>query len=592
MIPKLIQSDSRRGTFSTLVNYIARDKDEHAEERELFGAPERGAQNLDCDPVDAAQIMNDTAGLVRRSKQDPVNHIVISWQAGEHPTKVQVDHAVTHMLKAIGMREAQAVWAVHRDTDYDHVHIALNRIHPTRGTWLSMPQRSYAVMHKACREIELLQGWQNSRGAFIVQDGHVTRRDPDRPGPPRGPSGRARRAEKNVGAPPFQVWVSRDPAAAARGVVARPGANWQDLHQALSRYGVRVQPGERRGLVVVTQLGERTIAGKASLLGLGNLLKRLGPYQAPMSPRADPSTPVQTYGRFVEGFQRGDISWEPDAPASAAANSAERIAASSNARRALHARFIELHGPVAKAEKAAGLVGLREQQALERRAHRDAVKVGRQTFFQDARERGIPTELARSMWAADVARQRDAMRAQHATQRQQLGERYAHAAAWREWLTDQAARGDEEAGRALRGLRYRETRATARQQNGIEGEEVSSFRPGALAALRADVDMRRQLIIYRDTVGRARFTDHGPRIEVHGSVPQPDTVEAAILLAAEKYGGEVSISGSSEFRELATRTAVRLGVRVRDRDLQELVRNARQSVGWRQPSSRGDELER
>jgi hypothetical protein len=579
LIPKVIPSDSRRGTFATLVYYIARDKKEHAQERAMFGAPEMGAQNLDVDlesDLDTAiELLDMYAAMARRSKQDPVNHLVLSWQAGEHPTREQVEQAVTHVLKAVGMAEAEAIWAIHRDTDCDHVHIALNRIHPRRGTWLKMPQGSYAVMHKACREIELEQGWLHSRGTFVVKDGQIAKREPYPPGTVPGPSDRARRAEKNIGAPTFQAWVAHEPAATARAVLQRPGADWQDLHRALAPYGVRIQPGAQRGLVVVTEIGARTLAGKASLLGLGNLQKVLGLYYPPVPWQALQADPAKTYARFLDGVQRGDIVWEPGEMPAADANGKEPVVARSAARRALHARFLAQHGPVAKADKAQALATLRERQAGERLEQRQASRSECAAFLVEARSQGMPLTMARSIWAAGAARERDALRARHAAQKQQFRARYGHAAAWREWLAQQAMLGDEEAGRALRGLRYRETRAGTRERNGIEGDESLPFKAGSLAALRADVDVRRQIIAYRDASGRACFTDHGPRIEVHDEAPGAATVEAAIVLAAEKYGGQISIQGSSAFRELATRTAVRLGVRVRNPDLQDLVREAR-----------------
>ena len=50
-----------------------------------------------------------------------------------------------------------------------------------------------------------------------------------------------------------------------------------------------------------------------------------------------------------------------------------------------------------------------------------------------------------------------------------------------------------------------------------------------------------------------------------------DSLEAALRLAAQKYGGKVGITGSGEFRERAARQAVRLGIKVTDADLQAVV---------------------
>lgn len=106
MIPKMIPSDSRHGIFARSVYYIVRDKKEHAQGRAVFGAPEMGTQNLDVDlesdlPA-AINLMDMSVAMARRSKQDPVTQLMLTWQASEHPAREQVEQAVTHVFKAVG----------------------------------------------------------------------------------------------------------------------------------------------------------------------------------------------------------------------------------------------------------------------------------------------------------------------------------------------------------------------------------------------------------------------------------------------------------------------------------------------------------
>ena len=80
-----------------------------------------------------------------------------------------------------------------------------------------------------------------------------------------------------------------------------------------------------------------------------------------------------------------------------------------------------------------------------------------------------------------------------------------------------------------------------------------------------------QLVVYKGKDGRARFTDTGPRIVMHDK--GADSLEAALRIAAQKYGGKVDITGSSEFRDRAARQATRLGIQVLNEDLQGIVQN-------------------
>ena len=55
-------------------------------------------------------------------------------------------------------------------------------------------------------------------------------------------------------------------------------------------------------------------------------------------------------------------------------------------------------------------------------------------------------------------------------------------------------------------------------------------------------------------------------------------MEAALRIAAQKFGGRVEITGSAAFRERATRQAVRLGIRVVDADLAAIVADEQASM--------------
>lgn len=125
MLAKVISlSTSEKNVgFSPVVSYIFRD-DKKLEngDREPIGPVEGGQFNLyaDLDSLEdrklAAQLMNDTASQVERQgrfKGNPAYHYSINWMEREHPTKEQVEQAVAHTLKALGMHAASlntSVW--------------------------------------------------------------------------------------------------------------------------------------------------------------------------------------------------------------------------------------------------------------------------------------------------------------------------------------------------------------------------------------------------------------------------------------------------------------------------------------------------
>ena len=168
---------------------------------------------------------------------------------------------------------------------------------------------------------------------------------------------------------------------------------------------------------------------------------------------------------------------------------------------------------------------------------------------------------------------------------------------WVDWLERQAAAGDDAAASALRGIQYREGRQKNKGKNGFEGEDLDPLRAHspagsiggdlqiatagarkafALEDARIQVDRRHQRIEYSDQAGRVRMTDSGPRIDVH--VADADTIEAGLRLAAQKFGGEVFITGDAAFREQSARQAARLGVGVKDEDLQQIIEQERAQI--------------
>ena len=625
MIGKVItlnkKSGGARRGFGPVVVYIARDApDSEGRTQEPIAAAELGLINFDadCDTAEArvliAQLMNATAARSKGLRTNPAYHVALSWRAGEHPTRLQVEHAVQHVMTALGMAECQALWALHRDTDQDHVHVVMNRVHPERGVVVGPPRFDYRVIDKACRELELAQGWQHSPGPYVVEDGphgpvivrrsrkeryargllRAARTTPEGQ-PVFNPSQKAERGARNQGVPSFQDWVTGDLARALHTVLQRPDPTWADVHRVLADYGVTITT-KGSGMIVTTAIsGGRVLTAKASQLGRDcsrvRLEQLLGPYVSP--PQAPPNT-RDTYPALLARVQRGD---EPEGQAPERNDEdpqrAMRRTERAEAREALYDRF--------KAEQKDLQVRRRqtrkentERHRQERAALKVNLNVRRIVFRADQQAAGVPPQLVTALWAFEAAKQREAVQKRHRAERQKPGE-VPRSLVWRNWLEQQVGFNDEAAKSALRGIRYREQRHKSQTRNGLEGEDLDRLQP-VLSSLHAEVDYQHQRVHYRDTHGQIVFTDTGPRIEVHDTADT--TLEAALRVAAQKFGGHVDITGSTDFREQAARTAARLGIGVRDLDLQPIWQQERQRLeSARHPlrpepaSERGGEIE-
>jgi Ti-type conjugative transfer relaxase TraA len=60
-------------------------------------------------------------------------HLSLGWRPGETPTIMQMNEAARDALKALGMENGRALFAIHSDEGYAHIHIVASKINPATG---------------------------------------------------------------------------------------------------------------------------------------------------------------------------------------------------------------------------------------------------------------------------------------------------------------------------------------------------------------------------------------------------------------------------------------------------------------------------
>jgi hypothetical protein len=611
MLAKVIKLTHEKGgqvSSRNAVDYLARASAELAPNQAIEGGT-FGMEGLPLDRPDdrtlAVQIMDHTAAAGRQRthfKNNPFYHFVLSWRDGEHPTKQQCEHAAQHALKALGLAHNQAVWLVHRDTAHHHVHVVANRVDPDKLVLSGPPRYDYLVLDRACREIELMQSWQHDHGPHAVMDGVVTRISntarrklgllPESSS--HAPTPASRMAEVHSGAPSFADWMRERVAPELAAAISQPNASWQDLHATLAQRGIAIQQ-QGGGLVFITPTDTgRDTRTKASGMdyrfSMGRLQKALGAFQPDTTPLPVPE-PDKTYARFAHSVRAGQEPGEYPGKTGNATQREERRQAREQAREALAERF--------KAEKAAirqnaqaMRIETHQRHITEKAALLNRIKAGKPERMAALTEQHGSRQLARSLYAAEKVAALQDLQTRHQAERAALAKSVRME--WPAWVEQQAAAGNEAAQSALRGMRYREQRKKTHSRPGFEGEDLDGTLtqrqpddedkavgsiggeglPFRLSTAAVQIDYARQRITYMDEHGQARLTDSGPRIDVHQT--DFDTISQGLLLAAQKFGGEVYITGAADFRERAARQAARMGIRVADQDLQGGVEQARE----------------
>jgi hypothetical protein len=564
-------------------------------------------------PVETQGVMSlDTAAdefravVVESRATNPYVHLVLSWRDGEAPTNAQAFEAGREALRGIGLGEHQYVMAVHRgETGNDHLHIAVNRVHAEthRAQHLS---KSYYALDRAMREVELRQGWERDNGPY-----HVRYRDNGLPEIFRAGNGdrfhaRGEDAPANVktrardghawnGDRPFTSWV-REVAPALREALDRDGASWNVVREALGRFNLELRE-KGSGFVVVDRSDERLVA-KASHIGRfasrERLERRLGPFEREGDSRrvADPRR--LEYNRPTGHRQRDeqrDRAHRPGSPRDERTTGSNRGEASAEreyrrdpekrterreeraeARERLYAEF-----RAAREGRDRYADAWRQQRSSERER---SAEITRQKYRdRDELRKTVPPNVAASLASLAAAQRREQLGEAIAKERRELGERLRQqrAVSWREFVTERSKAGDEAARSALRGLRYqdgRDRRHAEREADTLTGPDITG-RPAEtrLHGLKFRVRFDGAVAYHdgNDLLRRELIRDEGSRIIVRQQ--SDETIAAALRLAAERWGGGVTINGSAAFKERAARIADELGIRVRNSELQDRNRD-------------------
>ncbi|MBU3595081.1 relaxase/mobilization nuclease domain-containing protein [Polynucleobacter sp. 86C-FISCH] len=594
---------SKGGVVSAqkVLAYLGRDGADQANELIQFGTPEMGAINLDAnlitaqDRKDVAELWDSMVSNNHGIRSNPFYHVALNWQEGEHPDAEHVQNACKHVMQALGMQECDAVWAIHRDTDNDHVHLVINRVRSEDFQLVHVPAWDYLKLDKAMRELEIEQGWSHSNGPWIalevegkteiVRMSRKERRargllqDANLVSDGSGLTQAAIRSEKNSGDDSFQRWVAGSPSMFLKQLLNQDHPNWQMVHECLATQGLRITP-KGSGMIVIGLAEDGSeLAAKASQLGRfatkAALEKALGPYE-PSNSALKLETNAYLIDKRGHLFDKGPVLFNGQAaPFDVGADiRAEKVKARADARLILMERF-ELDQAQKKATRISLRTEMREAHALEKNALRVSLKDRRQAARLIAKSKGRDVGIALSLFAFEAAKEREALLSRQAAERKALTAHVSRNQVLRNWLETEALSGDAAAQSALRGIIYREQREKKLKESAIEGQEQGVFKKMDLSQLHAEVDARCRRITYRNQTGQKQFTDTGPRIEVH--IKTGAGLDAALKVAAQKYGGRITLTGSGAFREQAARAATRLGITVLDKDLASVVSNERQA---------------
>ena len=508
MIAKQVAMRSvRKSDFGDLVRYIT----------ESQGSAERvgyvAVTNCTSDnPVDAALEVRLTQQENTRSRADKTYHLVVSFRAGEQPSAEVLRVIEQRICEGLGFGDHQRVSAAHHDTDNFHLHIAINKVHPTRHT-VHAPYNDHKVLGKLCEALEQECGLQ--------VDNHAVHK--------RGAENRAADMERHAGVESLIGWVQRECLDRLNSA-----ASWAELHDTLHEHGLELQQ-RGNGIVIADAAGTQAKASSvARSLSKPQLEKRLGPFEPSRHPPIRPQSSSRT--KYAKKPVRSKIDTTE-----------------------LHARYKQERQDDSVARTAEVAV-LRQRQVAQldaikgmSRLKRSAIKL----LGGSRIEKKLLYALASRALKAELAKARE----QHRRECQELKQQYIRRV-WADWLKAKATQGDEA---ALAALRARESR------QGLKGNTVAATGQQATVqglAPTPDSVTKKGTVIYLSA--NAAIRDDGDRLQVSRGADRGG-INAALRMAVQRYGNHISVAGSDEFKShvVAAAAAAALPVTFADAALEQ-----------------------
>jgi len=612
MIAKRVLSEKRTSTAAGLVRYIVNAKggidprsweqtadyilDTHSKANEQ-GEKVGGVRVTNCDTDDAAlatMLIDLTQQRNTRSKAEKTYHLVFSFPPGEQPP-LEVLHAIEDELcAAIGFADHQRISAVHIDKEHLHVHVAINKVHPS-GFQNIEPFRDMPRLMEACERLEILYGLERTNHG--LEKGIDDERDYVRGrvielGPEQRPGDRDSRFRRYL-CQSYNLQISERPEAKTLNGLR----NLSSCHMARAAEGsALLLPGDARAGVEQsgeepahglrrTRNGDRADAGAANGLRTrikdietqsleetlaGYVAREAGPQLSEAQSWAQLHQTAAEHGLSIKlrgaGLVIGDDGLDLWIKASSAGrafslgNLSKRLGSFAKAdadqvKTEPKKRYQQR--PVSQSPSSAGLYTLyqreRQAQSERRRVGFAAIRAEHEQLKQNNKRwtamqrrilKTIPRGASKKIAQAMIRQQGEAGRAANrnavAARRTLL---YADTTlpSWSDWLLQRARRGDVEAHAILQDRQQR----NGRYQDILTGTDPEKASQLVRLDFKPRVD-RNGNVFYRTADGGS-VVDRGKLVQA-----KSNSIDAALMaleIASKKFDGQpLIVEGSEQFR--------------------------------------------
>ncbi len=498
MIAKRIDMrEASKSRATRLAKYVTSELDKAGRVADVFIA-----NCLSDDPLIAAKEMEICQARNMRAKDDKTYHLLLSFPDGERPDADRLREIAAAAAKALGYANHQRIAVVHDDTDNLHVHLIINKIHPTRHT-IHTPRRDFKILAELCAKLE--------HDNALIRTNHE-------PGK-TATEAKTHDMDAHSGTASFLSYTRKKAL-----LILAAAQSWDALHRELAEAGISLRL-RGNGLVMVDHTG--TVAVKASTVARdfskAKLEKRLGAFTQYDASRTTPHAETPLLEKPRSTYQKSPISGTSQ----------------------LYQQYRQENKTV-REERKTQLATLWEQQkqSMQRIATSAKLELPKAASYHLKRTLRLRARNTANAAIASVRRSMLQKRQEIRNQHKPLS--------YIEWLKREAGRGNIPAIYALR-----KRGAVTPALINITTRDLRNTR--LIAAKIAHVTGRGTLF-YR--AGQDVFRDNGRHISVKCDVSDAG-IQAALRIAMAKFNGQpLTVNGTQEFRERCMAVAAKANLRL------------------------------
>jgi len=504
----------KKSDFAGLVKYLTDEQSKN----ERVGCV--AVSNCQSDRPDVAitEVLN-TQAQNRRATSDKTYHLIVSFRIGEQPDDDTLKAIEARICDGLGYGDHQRISSVHFDTDNLHIHIAINKIHPTRYT-IHAPYNDHKyTLGQLCEKLEHEFG--------LESDNHQAKK--------RWVENRAADMESHAGIESLLGWIKRECLEQIKGA-----QSWVELHQVMQDSGLELR--ERgNGFVVVSENGTMVKASSIDReLSKGKLETRFGSFESSVEQAT--KTTVKPLRQYEKQPMQSRI------------NTVELYAKYTSEQKQI-ATLRTSEWAKARDRKNKQIENIKRTGQLKRSAIKLMVdgSISKRVLYA-ATSKSLKDEIKK-------------INKRYLNERQDVYDKYQRLA-WVDWLRSKATEGDDE---SLRALRARNS------SHGLKGNTVTgkgNQKPVQVNPVQDGIT-KKGTIIYR--VGSTAVRDDGDKLNVSRGANQ-EGLQAVLRMAIERYGERITVNGTAEFKEqiVQAAAAAKLSITFDDAGLerrrQELLR--------------------